>query len=179
MSAPGRRRRLRSDGARAAAAALATVPGMKKLYFAALSYMILGLIAGLYYRELTKEYDFTGDSQLSVVHTHLLTLGMLAFLLVLALEKLFALTKTKQFNWFFWIYNAGLVVTVGMMVTHGSMTVVGNESGDAIAGIAGMGHVLLTIALVLLFVSLYQALFSNRVGTGKDDEPVPAAADRE
>lgn len=151
---------------------------MKKLYFAALTYMILGLIAGLYYRELTKSYDFTGDSQLSVVHTHLLTLGMLAFLLVLALEKLFALTKTKQFTWFFWIYNAGIVVTVGMMVTHGTMTVVGKDSSDAIAGIAGMGHVLLTIALVLLFVSLYQALFTNRVGTTSDsDEPVRSDSD--
>lgn len=75
---------------------------MKRLYVAALTYMILGLIAGLYYRELTKEYDFTGGPQLSVVHTHLLTLGMVALLLVLALEKVFALTTTKPlFRWFF------------------------------------------------------------------------------
>jgi len=149
-----------------------TVRVMRKLYFAALTYMILGLIAGLYYRELTKEYDFTGDSQLSVVHTHLLTLGMLAFLLVLALEKVFGLTRTKPFVWFFWIYNAGIVVTVGMMVTHGTLTVVGKESSEAIAGIAGMGHVLLTIALVLLFVSLYQALFRRRVDTAAGNEAV-------
>lgn len=67
---------------------------MKKLYVAALTYMILGLIAGLYYRELTKAYDFTGDSQLSVVHTHLLALGMLFFLIVFGLEKLFGITAT-------------------------------------------------------------------------------------
>lgn len=153
---------------------------MKKLYFAAFAYMVLGLIAGLYYRELTKSYDFTGDSQLSVVHTHLLTLGMLGFLIVLALEKLFALTRTKQFDWFFWVYNAGIVVTVGMMVTHGTLTVVGKESSDAIAGIAGMGHVLLTIALVLLFVSLYQALFTKRVATTSDPgESVPSGSDHE
>lgn len=153
---------------------------MKKLYFAALTYMILGLIAGLYYRELTKEYDFTGDSQLSVVHTHLLTLGMLALLLVLALEKVFALTQTKQFIWFFWIYNAGIVVTVGMMVTHGTLTVTGHESSEAIAGIAGMGHILLTIALVLLFMSLYQVMFTKRIHTSSEaDYPTPPEPGRQ
>ncbi|NUR96162.1 MAG: DUF2871 family protein, partial [Kribbellaceae bacterium] len=57
---------------------------MRKIYVAAHVYMILGLISGLYYRELTKAKDFTGDSQLGVVHTHILALGMLFFLIVLA-----------------------------------------------------------------------------------------------
>ncbi|MFC5187879.1 DUF2871 family protein [Actinomadura harenae] len=35
---------------------------MKKLYYAAYTYMIVGLISGFYYRELTKLNHFTGDS---------------------------------------------------------------------------------------------------------------------
>lgn len=74
---------------------------MKKIYYAALSYLIAGLISGLFYRSFTRANDFTGDSQLSVVHTHLLTLGMLFFLAVLALDKLFTLSNLRMFTAFF------------------------------------------------------------------------------
>jgi hypothetical protein len=128
--------------------------GLRKIYYAALTYMILGLISGLVYREVTKAKDFTGQTQLGLVHAHLLTLGMLFFLLVLVLEKLFTLTASTLFGWFFWTYNAGLAVTVGMMVTHGTMTVYGKEFSDALAGVAGLGHIILTVGLVLFFIVL-------------------------
>ncbi|MFI6317409.1 DUF2871 domain-containing protein [Nonomuraea sp. NPDC050556] len=128
---------------------------MKKLLYAAHTYMIVGVISGLYYREITKLNDFTGDTQLGVVHTHLLALGMLFFLIVLALEKLFTLSAVgKLFTWFFWVYNAGLVLTVAMLTLHGTLTVLGKESGAAIAGIAGLGHIVLTVGLVLFFITL-------------------------
>ena len=41
-----------------------------------------------------------------------------------------------------------------MLTVHGSMTVLGGQAGAAIAGIAGLGHILLTIGLVLLFIAL-------------------------
>jgi hypothetical protein len=47
--------------------------------------MILGVLSGLAYREFTKVKHFTGDTQLSVLHTHLLALRMLFFLIVLVL----------------------------------------------------------------------------------------------
>ncbi|MFI6323349.1 DUF2871 domain-containing protein [Nonomuraea sp. NPDC050556] len=127
---------------------------MRKILHTAHIYMIIGVVSGLYYRELTKLNDFTGDSQLGVVHTHLLALGMLFFLIVLALEKLFTLTASKLFGWFFWIYNAGLALTVAMMTVRGSMTVLGAEAGAAITGLAGLGHIILTVGLILLFVTL-------------------------
>jgi uncharacterized membrane protein len=128
---------------------------VRKLYVAAHVYMILGLVSGLAYREVTKIEHYTGDTQLSVVHTHLLALGMLFFLVVLALEKVFTLSANPRlFNGFFWVYNAGLAVTIAVMVVHGTLTVYGRESGEAIAGIAGLGHIALTVGLVLLFVGL-------------------------
>lgn len=133
---------------------------MRKLYVAAFSYMVAGLAFGLFYREITKANDFPEGSptQLASVHTHLLALGMLALLVVLALEKLFGLSQSRLFGWFFWVYNAGVVVTAGAMVWHGTLTVVGQESTPMIAGIAGMGHIVTTAGFVLLFLTLGRAL---------------------
>lgn len=50
--------------------------------------MIIGLLFGVYYRELTKWFDFSGKTQLSTLHTHTLVLGMFFFLIVLLLEKI-------------------------------------------------------------------------------------------
>ncbi|MFE5213487.1 MULTISPECIES: DUF2871 family protein [unclassified Streptomyces] len=78
---------------------------MRKILDTAHIYMIVGLVSGLYYRNITKAEDFTGDTQLAVVHTHVLALGMMFFLIVLALEKLFALTALPLVRWFFWTYK--------------------------------------------------------------------------
>lgn len=131
---------------------------MKKLYYAALSYAVLGLVSGLFFREYTKAHDFDGVTQLAVLHTHLLALGMLAMLLVLALEKLFMLSKTKWFNLFFWHYNGGLLLTVVMMVVIGVRDVAGQASTPMLDGIAGLGHIILTAGIVFLFVALGKRL---------------------
>ncbi|MEV1173002.1 DUF2871 domain-containing protein [Nonomuraea sp. NPDC049784] len=148
---------------------------MRKILNAAHIYMILGVVSGLYYREITKLTDFTGDTQLGVVHTHILALGMLFFLIVLALEKLFALTSIRLFGWFFWIYNAGLAVTVAMMILHGTLTVLGHPSGEAIAMIAGLGHILLTVGLILLFITLGKRIPAKSASAG---DPAPDQTDR-
>lgn len=144
---------------------------MTKLYRAALLYTILGLAAGLYYRTLTHSQDFTGQTQLSVAHTHLLALGMLFFLVVLALEKLFTLSKTKLFTLFFWFYNSGLVLTVVMMLVNGTLTVLGKAVSPANAGISGLGHILITVGLVHLFLALRTRLIatSPHAGTKASD----------
>lgn len=146
---------------------------MKKIYWAAVAYTVLGLLAGLYYREMDKAHDVSGFTQLSVVHTHLLALGTTFLLIVLVLEKVFALTRNKWFGAFFWIYNTGLVVTVAMLVIHGTMTMLGNEAGSAISGIAGLGHVVLTIGFVFFFVSLYAGVSGKTTGRPQDD-PEPS-----
>lgn len=129
---------------------------MNKLFYAAFIYMGLGVASGLFYREFTKANDFAAGefTQLGLAHTHLLTLGFIVLLVVLALEKLFSLSENSLFTWFFWTYNAGVVLTSGMLIWHGSLTVLGEESSAMIAGLAGMGHILLTIGMVLLFLSL-------------------------
>ena len=129
---------------------------MKKIFNAAFTYMIIGVLSGLFYREFTKANDFpSGEfTQLGLVHTHLLTLGFIVLLIVLALDKVFGLSGSKLFSWFFWLYNVGVILTAGMMVWHGSLTVLGEESNAMIAGIAGLGHIALSVSLVLFFLAL-------------------------
>ncbi|MFJ2504030.1 DUF2871 domain-containing protein [Microbacterium sp. NPDC087592] len=134
---------------------------MRRLFYAAFAYMIVGVASGLFYREFTKINDFPegGATQLGLVHTHLLVLGFVVLLIVLLLEKAFALSESRLFGWFFWLYNAGVVLTSAMMVWHGSLTVLGQESSAMIAGIAGLGHILLSAGMVLLFLALRKRLF--------------------
>jgi hypothetical protein len=130
---------------------------MKKLFYAASAYLVLGLASGLFYREFTKANDYTaadGFTQLSVVHTHLLTLGVILLLIVLVLEKVFGLSRSALFGWFFWLYNAGLVISSTTMVLNGVLDVLGEGSSAALAGISGAGHIILTAGLILLFIAL-------------------------
>lgn len=146
---------------------------MKKLFYSSFAYMAVGVLSGLFYREFTKGRDFTGFTQLSVVHTHLLTLGFIVLLIVLILEKLFTLTKSRLFGWFFATYNAGLVLTAAMMVVRGMLQVDGaTDVSAAIPGIAGLGHILLTAGMVFLFLALRARLFGASV---KHDAGTPAA----
>src|SRR5699024_6309696 len=141
---------------------------MKKIFNAAFAYMIIGVLAGLFYREFTKANVFPEGqfTQLAVVHTHLLTLGFIGLLLVLALEKMFGLSGTKLFSWFFITYNAGLVLTAGLLVRPGSLTVLGQESNAMIAGIAGLGHIALSVSLVLFFLALRKRVVTDRSAIG-------------
>ncbi len=147
---------------------------MKKLFYAATVYLVLGLAAGLYYREFTKANDYTaadGFTQLSVVHTHVLTLGVIVLLIVLALEKVFALSKSKAFTWFFWVYNLGLLVTVSTLTINGTLHILGQETSKALEGISGSGHILLTVGLVMLFVALGKRLNASQSPLTPADAP--------
>ena len=123
-------------------------------------FTVLGLAAGLFYREYTKANGFPEglNGQLGLAHTHILTLGMIVPLIVMALEKSFTLSSGRLFSWFFWIYNAGVVVTTGTLVWHGMLQVQGVEGSAAISGIAGFGHIFLGTGFVLLLLSLGSAI---------------------
>lgn len=134
---------------------------LKKLYYAALSYMVAGLAAGVYYREITKITGFTGKTMLSVLHTHLLVLGMFFFLFLIVLEKNFTLSESRLFPTFYWVYNIGVIWTVAILAIHGTITVTGGTAGAAVAGIAGMGHIVLSAGLILFFILLRERLFDR------------------
>lgn len=130
---------------------------MKRYINTALLYAILAMIGGVFYREFTKFNDFTAQTTLSVIHTHYFVLGMVFFLLLLLLEKNFSFTnaKTKQILTF---YHIGLNLTTVMFIIRGITQVLeialSSGANAAISGIAGIGHILLGISLVLLLLQI-------------------------
>lgn len=142
-----------------------------RLFYTAFAFGITGVLSGLYYRELTKSHDFfdRSASQLPLVHTHLLVLGFIFLLIVLALEKIFRISSAapRAYEWFYWTWTVGVAVTGGMMLVSGTMVVLGTDaSSAALAGIAGLGHIALTVALVLFFVALRAAVKKSADAAG-------------
>lgn len=124
---------------------------MKKYYYLSFTYLILGLIAGVFYRELTKAAGFTGDTVLRGVHTHLLVLGFLFFLVVLLLEKSFGLSHLKGMKAWFITYQVALITVVATMVVRGIAEVKGFEVAG-LSHMAGLTHALLGITLVWFMI---------------------------
>lgn len=130
---------------------------MKKLYWASCAYLALGLIAGVFYREFTKVFDgHGGETQLNTLHTHLLALGMMFFLICIALERAFTLSAHRRFSTWFILHNVALVWTIGFMVANGVVHAMNKDElwGPAWSGLAGVGHILLTVSFVMFFVIL-------------------------
>lgn len=130
---------------------------MKKYFNLSTVYLVLGLAMGVFYREFTKINGFEGKTTLSVVHTHALTLGFIFFIIVLLLEKSFTLSNIKGFNWWTILYNISLVYTLVTLTARGVMQVLGTDF-TGLSHIAGLGHVLLGIALIWFVVIVNKAI---------------------
>ena len=134
---------------------------MKRYMNMALVYAILAMVGGVFYREFTKFNGFTGRTTLGVVHTHYFLLGMVFFLLLLLLEKNFAFTGAKT-GQILVAYQIGLNLTAVMFVVRGVTQVLGTALSSgmsaAISGMAGIGHILLGVSLVLLLVQIKRSV---------------------
>ena len=126
---------------------------MKRYVNAAMLYAILAIAGGVFYREFTKFNGFTAKTTLSIVHTHYFLLGMVFFLLLLLLEKCFSFTDAKT-NRLLVVYHIGLNLTMALFMVRGILQVLGviisDAMNNAVSGIAGIGHILLGVSLVLL-----------------------------
>ena len=88
-------------------------------------------------------------------------LGTLVFLLVALFAAQLDLRAQKPFRTFMCLYNIGLPLTAVMMLVRGVTQVLGMSLSTAasasISGIAGIGHILTGVGLVLLLVALRRA----------------------
>lgn len=138
---------------------------MKRYMNTALLYAVLAMIGGVFYREFTKFNGYTAKTTLSVVHTHYFLLGMVFFLLLLVLEKNFSFTGAKTGR-VLAVYHAGLNLTAVMFVVRGITQVLGIKLSSgmnaAISGIAGIGHIMLGISLVLLLLQIKRSVLAVR-----------------
>ena len=134
---------------------------MKRYMNMALLYAVLAMVGGVFYREFTKINGFTAKTTLAVVHTHYFLLGVVFFLLLVLLEKSFSFTGPKTGR-VLAVYHIGLNLTVVMFVVRGIVQVLGTALSAgmdaAISGIAGIGHILLGISMVLLLMQIRRSV---------------------
>lgn len=133
---------------------------MKRFATPALLYAVLALAGGVFYREFTKFQDFSGQTTLSVLHTHYFLLGMVVFLLLLLLEKSFSFATPKTGRVLV-VYHLGLNLTTLMLLMRGIVQVLAlplsAAANGALSGVAGIGHLLLGVSLILLLVQIRAA----------------------
>lgn len=130
---------------------------MKHYINTALLYALFAMAGGVFYREFTKFHGFTEKTALSVVHTHYFLLGMVLFLLLLLLEKNFSFTS-RTTGRILTAYHIGLNLTGVMLVIRGYTQVMelslSSGMSSAISGMAGIGHILLGVSMVLLLAQI-------------------------
>lgn len=128
---------------------------MKKMINTSFAYLIVGLVSGVFFREFTKFNNFTGYSQINVIHTHTLMLGMFMFLIVALFFMKFDLAQDKRFNRFYITYNVGLILSLVMMLVRGTTQVLlmdlSKGLNASISGISGIAHIIMTVGLMYLF----------------------------
>ena len=118
----------------------------------AFAYLLSGILVGASYRELSKVFDVT--KYMSLAHTHLIVLGFVLpglFYLSIKNSDLADEKIKKLFN----IYNFGIYLAFTSMIIHGlvdsHMPLRLTEMG--LTSISGIGHILLTISIILLGIS--------------------------
>lgn len=123
----------------------------------ALIYSITAMVFGVFYREFTKFRHFSGLTNLSVIHTHYFLLGMFFFLLLMAVEKVFSFTGNKVKKCLVF-YQIGINITALGFLLRGLAQVLGTQLSrgmDAsISGIAGIGHLLTGVSMVLILLEI-------------------------
>ena len=125
-------------------------------------YAIIALVAGAFYREFTKYIGYTARTRMALVHPHFLVLGAFMFMIIALFSMNFKLENEKTFKTFFLSYNIGVVITAAMLFLRGLTEVMDwgdNKALDAsISGIAGVGHIVLTVGFVFMFITLKRAI---------------------
>lgn len=141
---------------------------MKKLLNLALVYAIAAMAGGVFFREFTKFNGFSGATALGKVHTHLFLLGMVVFLLAALFAARLPLAESRRFKAFLAIYNVGVPLTAVMLLVRGVVQVLGvplSAGMDAaISGLAGIGHILTGLGIVLLLLALRKAAGKTEPG---------------
>ncbi|MGO3169366.1 DUF2871 domain-containing protein [Senegalia sp. (in: firmicutes)] len=127
----------------------------------AIYYAIIGLASGVFYREFTKFNGVEGGTSLAFIHVHTLILGMMFFLILALFEDKFQMSTFKGFKIFNIFYNVGLMTTIVMFLVRGITQVlesnVSSSLNKAFSGIAGLGHISLTIGLITMLLILNKA----------------------
>ena len=89
-----------------------------------------------------------------VVHTHYIILGMMLFLIL----GLISMNMNLKINRAVLLYNNGLNLTAIMLIVRGIIQVLDlNVVSAVISSIAGIGHIILGVSLILTLLDIKKA----------------------
>ncbi|WP_087064863.1 DUF2871 domain-containing protein [Intestinibacillus massiliensis] len=130
---------------------------MKRYANMALAYAAIAMVFGVFYREFTKFNNFTGKTVLSVMHTHYFLLGMFFFLVLMLAEKSLSFSG-KNTGKILIVYQCGLNITgLGFLMrglTQVWGTVLSTGADASLSGVAGIGHILIGVSIILLLLEI-------------------------
>lgn len=98
--------------------------------------------------------DYTAWTTLFVVHTHYFILGMMFFLIL----GLISMNMNLKINRAVLFYNNGLNLRAIMLIVRGIIQVLDlNVISAFISGVAGIGHTILGVSLILILLDVKKA----------------------
>lgn len=131
---------------------------MKKYINISFIYALAAMACGVFYREFTKFNGFSGKTTLAFTHLHFFVLGTVLFLIIAVFSRITDIEKQKSFTSFLKLYNVGLPFMVTMFFVRGIPQVLelnlSKGANAAISGIAGIAHIIMAVAIVMLFSAL-------------------------
>lgn len=131
---------------------------MKKYINISFNYALAAMACGVFYREFTKFNGFSGKTTLAFTHLHFFVLGTVLFLIIAVFSRITDIEKQKSFTSFLKLYNVGLPFMVTMFFVRGIPQVLeidlSKGANAAISGIAGIAHITMAVAIVMLFSAL-------------------------
>lgn len=143
------------------------IKGFEKRNILGLSYtfLIMGLILGVFYREFTKFYNYRLVNHLSKLHVHVLVLGFLLMLIIYIISKNYDLGKIHYIKIPIYLYVVGFAFTIVNMTLIGIYQVFSPKikilNQAAIDGFSGIGHIILSVGLVWLILRIFKIESNN------------------
>lgn len=129
-----------------------------------LVYAAAAMVAGVFFREFTKFSHFTGQTRLSVMHTHYFMLGMFFFFILALAQKMLNFSDQKTGGMIVF-YQIGLNITAAAFLVRGLGQVREIEWSKAmdasISGIAGIGHILMGVSLIRILLKVRKSILQE------------------
>ena len=128
--------------------------------------LIMGLLAGVFYREFSKFYLYYEPTHLGKIHGHVLTLGFIGMLLLYLLTGNMSNEQLQKLKRPIYVMESGLVFTVVNMFVLGVHEIVSlivealdmnrnTINMSALNGMSGLGHILLSVGLIWTLVKVF------------------------
>lgn len=130
----------------------------KKLFNQGFVFMIVGIVAGAFYREFTKFIGFEGVTSMSLVHTHLIATGAIIAFLFSVILKAYDIKESKKLEQAWLLYFIGVIGNAAIMFIRGLLTVIDFDMtrmiNMSLSGVAGIVHILLTIGIIWFMLQI-------------------------